>query len=98
MDTNAVPPSELPSFLGDILRAFVGENEQLAVLARLRPGAMKATRLSFANVLARRMIEERWAIRRERLTCDEEGDGYGVYRIDAGGYPLTYIARCFRWD
>ena len=31
-----------------------------------RLGAMKATRLSFANVLARRMIEQRWTIRRER--------------------------------
>lgn len=108
MGANAVQPSELPPFLGDVLRSFVGEDGQSAVLARLRPadelmtaprlGAMKATRLSFANVLARRMIEERWTIRRERFTCDEEGDGHGVYRIDAGGHPLTYIARCFRWD
>ena len=99
---------ELPPFLGDVLRSFVGEDGRSAVLARLRPpdelmtaprlGAMKATRLSFANVLARRMIEERWTIRRERFSCDAEGDGYGVYRIDAGGHRLTYIARCYRWD
>lgn len=104
----ALSPSELPAFLQDVLRSFVGEEGQEAVLGRLRPAdeimtaprlsAMKATGVSFANLLARRMISERWTMRRERFTCDEQGDGYGVYRIDAGGYPLTYIARCFRWD
>src|SRR5262245_917284 len=99
---------ELPPFLDDVLRSHVGEAGRSAVLARLRPadalmtaprlGAMKATRVSFANVLARRMIDERWTIRRERFGCDAEGDGYGVYRIDAGGHRLTYIARCYRWD
>ena len=108
MTASVVPSPELPPFLDDVLRSFVGENGRSAVLARLRPadelmtaprlGAMKATRLSFANVLARRMIEERWTIRRERFSCDAEGDGYGVYRIDAGGHRLTYIARCYRWD
>jgi hypothetical protein len=61
-------------------------------------GAMKSTRLSFANLLARRMIKERWIIRREEFSCDADGDGHAVYRIDAGSYPLTYIARCYPWD
>jgi hypothetical protein len=99
---------QLPSFLDDVLTSFVGDQGRAAVLARLRPAdelmtapvlsTMKATRVSFANVLARRMIDERWTIRKERFTCDEEGDAYGVYRINAGGFPLTYIARCYRWD
>lgn len=94
--------------LDAVLRSFVGDEGRSAVLERLRSAdlimtaprlsAMKANRVSFANVLARKMIEEKWDIRRERFTCDEEGDGYGVYRIDAGGHPLTYIARCYRWD
>ena len=99
---------ELPAFLQDVLHSFVERGAEAAVLARLRPAdeimtaprlsAMKAMRVSFANVLARRMIGERWAIRRERFTCDGQGDGYAVYRIDAGGHPLTYIARSYPWD
>ena len=106
MNANAVPSCELPPFLDDVLRSFVGEDCRSDVLARLRPadelmtaprlGAMKATRLSFANVLARRMIEQRWTIRRDRFSCDAEGDGYGVYRIDAAGHRLSYITRRYR--
>jgi hypothetical protein len=98
----------LPPFLDDILTSCVGESERGLVLSRLRQpdalmtgprlGAMKATRLSFANVLARHVIRDRWTIEREKFTCDAEGAGHAIYRIDAGGHPLTYIARTFRWD
>ena len=98
----------LPAPLQATLLAFAGPAEAAAVLERLRNpdtlmtaprlGAMKATRLSFANILARHMISEGWTIRRERFGCDAEGDGHGIYRIDANGHALTYIARTFRWD
>lgn len=98
----------LPAPLQATLLAFAGPADASAVLERLRDpdklmtaprlGAMKATRLSFANILARHMISQRWTIRRERFGCDAEGDGHGIYRIDANGHALTYIARTFRWD
>ncbi|HKX07821.1 MAG TPA: hypothetical protein VJN67_06480, partial [Stellaceae bacterium] len=98
----------LPAPLQATLLAFAGPAEASAVLERLRDpdklmtaprlGAMKATRLSFANILARHMISEGWTIRRERFGCDAEGDGHGIYRIEANGHALTYIARTFRWD
>ena len=75
--TSPAGNGELPRFLDDVLRSFVGQDGRAAVLARLRPaekfmtaprlGALKATRVSFANVLARRMIEQRWTIRKERF-------------------------------
>jgi len=98
----------IPSPLDKTLVAFVGRAGVKAVLERLRHpaelmtgprlGAMKSTRLSFANILARHMVSQGWTIRKERFSCDAEGDGHGVYRIDANGHALTYIARSFRWD
>ncbi|HLJ20173.1 MAG TPA: hypothetical protein VKU84_08240, partial [Stellaceae bacterium] len=98
----------MPAPLSHVLAGFAGPAGASAVLERLRDpdrlmtaprlGAMKATRLSFANILARHMISQRWTIRKERFGCDAEGDGQGVYRIDANGHALTYIARTFRWD
>ena len=60
--------------------------------------AFKSTRVSFARVLARRMIEQRWRIQTEYFNCDAEGDGHGVYAIDIGAHRLTYAVRSFRWD
>lgn len=98
----------IPPPLDETLRGFVGVDGASVVLARLRDPdelitgprlcAMKATRLSFANILARHMISQRWTIRRERFSCDVEGDGQGIYRIVANGHALTYIARTYAWD
>jgi len=60
--------------------------------------AFKSTRVSFARVLARRVIEQRWRIRRERFECDAEGHGHGVYAIEIGNHRLTYVMRSFKWD
>jgi hypothetical protein len=54
--------------------------------------------VSFASQLVTQMVRERWTITREHFNCDALGDGYGVYRINANGYPLTYIVRCYPWD
>ena len=99
--------SNLPESLRDALLLHAREDAN-AVLERMRDpdrlmtgprlGAMKATRLSFANILARHMIAGGWTITCEEFGCDEEGDGRGIYRIDAGGHPLTYIARTYAWD
>jgi len=101
-------PMRLPAYLENVLAAFVDHAGRTATMRWLRRpeecmtsstlSAMKSTRVSFAPVLARRMIQQRWIIKRERFHCDAGGDGHGVYSIRAGSHKLTYIARCFRWD
>lgn len=98
----------LPAPLKSVLGRFAPGDEAAAVAAWLRPAdrcmtptalsAFKSTRVSFARVLARRMIEQRWRIRRERFECDAEGHGHGVYAIEIGNHRLTYVMRSFRWD
>lgn len=97
---------ELPADIEETLRRFAGDRGR--VLALMRPpalcmtapalSAMKATRLSFVSLLSRRMIAERWRIERLRFVCDAEGDGHGLYAIQAGEHRLTYLARSFAWD
>jgi hypothetical protein len=98
----------LPDPLKLVLGRFAPGAEAEAVAAWLRPAdrcmtpvalsAFKSTRVSFARVLARRMIEQRWRIRRERFECDAEGHGHGVYAIEIGNHRLTYVMRSFKWD
>src|SRR5580692_9735602 len=103
-------PSEpkLPEFLAEIVDRFVGPEgrEQIAIWMRppdlcMTPvalSAMKSTRTSFARVLARHMIRDRWRIVGRQFACDAEGDGRAIYDITIGMHRLTYIARMFRWD
>ena len=106
MDENL---AALPGLLKGVVARFApGEVRSAAVAAWLRPASQcmtptalsyfKSTRVSFARVLARRMIEQRWRIRIERFTCDAEGDGHAVYAIEMGSHRLTYVMRAFRWD
>ena len=98
----------LPDYLDSVLTAFTDETGRAELFRWLRRpedcmtaprlSAMKSTRLSFASLLARRIIEERWSITRERFHCDVEGEGHGVYKICAGAHTLTYLARFYRWD
>ncbi|UZF95555.1 hypothetical protein [Bosea sp. NBC_00550] len=97
----------LPAFLDEILARFVDGPAADEVISSMRPAssltasrlsAMKATRVSFASQLVHRMVNERWRITREHFACDAVGEGHGVYRIDANGFPLTYIVRCYPWD
>lgn len=100
--------ASLPATLKTILNGFAPGEEGAAVSRWMRPAArcmtpialsaFKATRVSFARVLARRMIEQRWRIRAERFECDAEGFGHGVYAIEIGAHRLTYVMRSFRWD
>jgi hypothetical protein len=99
---------QLPLPLKDVVARFVDPAQSRAVAGWLRPADrcmtpialshFKSTRVSFARVLARRMIEQRWRIRNEEFQCDAEGDGHGIYAIDIGPHRLTYVMRAFRWD
>lgn len=60
--------------------------------------AVKSSRVSFARVLGRRMIEQKWRIERESFVCDAEGDAKAVYAITIGAHRLTYAMRSFQWD
>ena len=98
----------LPAQLQEVVGRFADSAQTRAVARWLRPAercmtptalsCFKSTRVSFARVLARRMIEQRWRIRNEEFHCDAEGDGYGIYAIDIGSHRLTYVMRAFRWD
>lgn len=98
---------DLPPFLSEVLNRHVSPAQRGEVLKRMRPAsslngprlsAMKATPVSFASQLVKCMVRERWKITKENFACDALGDGFGIYRIDANGYPLTYVVRCYPWD
>lgn len=98
----------LPPYLETTLESFVGVDGRQVVIDRLREpdeimtaprlGAMKFTRLSFAQLLARRMIEQRWTIECQWFKCDAEGDARAFYIVHAGEFVLSYLVRGFRWD
>jgi hypothetical protein len=103
-------PSEpkLPEFLAEVVDRFMGPDGRARIGAWMRPpercmtpvamSAMKSTRTSFARVLARHMIRDRWQVVRREFSCDAEGDGRAIYDIAIGAHRMTYIARIFRWD
>lgn len=60
----------------------------------MRPEAMsafKASRLSFARGLVRKIVAERWRIERWRFDLDAEGRGEVIYRIETGERPLYFV-------
>ena len=103
-------PSEpkLPEFLSEVIGRFMGPDGGARIAAWMRPpqtcmtplamSAMKSTRTSFARVLARHMIRDRWRVVGREFSCDAQGDGRAIYDIVIGAHRLTYIARMFRWD
>jgi len=101
-------PMELPPFLEAAATQLAGAGAAEKIIGYMRPaesimqgplmGAMKASRVSFAYVLARRMIDERWRISLETCEADANGQGRLVYRISARGIDFTYIARAYEWD
>lgn len=99
---------DLPPFVRDVATQVVGAAAVERMIRYMRPaaqvmtgpvmGSMKASRVSFAYVLARHMIEERWRIVLESCECDANGQGRLQYRISARGTDFTYIARAYEWD
>lgn len=55
-----------------------------------RLGALKQTRLSFARLLASKMIEENWEIELEEVDLDENGDGRAIYRIETPSKRFSF--------
>lgn len=106
MTTDTPPP--LPALLDAALTRFAGPTGAAGIIARMRPADelmrvaclenMKASRLSFADLLLRKMTAGGWSIRRLSASCDAEGAAKFVYRIDAEGHAFTYIARAYPWD
>lgn len=104
-------PSEadLPLFLQECLIEAAGGDEQATrVKALMRPAdnlmrveslkCFKASRLSFADMFGRRMMERNWRIKLVRGEVDDDGAGKFVYDIEAEGRKMTYIARAYPWD
>jgi hypothetical protein len=64
--------------------------EEVMRLDRL--GSMHATRLSFARVLLRRIVEQGWTVGRSTWNIDPQGVGYAVYRVDTPRRPYSLVA------
>lgn len=107
MGTSRKGPS-LAAFMEQRLREFAGDEGMTRAQAWMRPAdqvmrvetlrRFKASRLSFADMLMRKVARERWRIRLVSQECDHEGAAKFVYRIDAGKHAFTYIARAYPWD
>ncbi len=89
---------KLPDELVRVAAKHAGPTIDQIVAKMRRPGecmtpsalnAQKATRLSFTQLLAQRMIAERWQFSKERVEFDAEGRGWLVYQIDFGKYLWT---------
>ncbi|WP_250527322.1 hypothetical protein [Caballeronia sp. GAWG2-1] len=99
---------ELPPFLREAATGLLGAGAVERVVSHMRPagsimigpllGAMKASRVSFAYVLARHMVDERWKVSLESCEAEATGQARLVYRISARGVNFTYIARAYEWD
>lgn len=99
---------DLPEFLELKLRQFAGEDGMTRAKAWMRPPdqlmqvealrRFKASRLSFADMLLRKVTRERWQIRLLWEECNADGAAKFVYRIDTGRHAFTYIARAYAWD
>ncbi|MBP0460246.1 hypothetical protein JFN87_22530 [Streptomyces bomunensis] len=55
-------------------------------------GASRHTRHSFARSFLRAAAAQRWTVTRESWDVDGQGRGEAVYRIDAGGHELRFVA------
>ena len=99
---------DLPEFLELKLREFAGEDGMARAKAWMRPAdqlmrvetlrRFKASRLSFADMLLRKVVRERRQICLLSQECQDDGAAKFVYRIDAGRHSFTYIARAYAWD
>lgn len=101
-------PFDLPPLVRDMATEVAGAAAVEQLMRYMRPaqqvmrapvmGSMKASRVSFAYVLARRMLAERWRIVLESCECEANGQGRLQYRISAGASEFMYIARAYEWD
>ena len=63
------------------------------VMAIAALGAVKPHRLSFARILVRTMVAERWELRLVEMDVDRDGVGRVVYSLDARGHRLHFVIR-----
>ncbi|WP_407496705.1 hypothetical protein [Pseudooceanicola sp. MF1-13] len=109
MTNHDVTGPVLPAFLEDRLReATGGADAAQHVKGLMRPAetlmrvdtlkCFKASRLSFADMLCRRMVQQRWQIRLVSGEVDDTSAGKFIYEIEAEGFRMTYIARAYPWD
>ena len=64
--------------------------EEVCSPRRLR--AARPTRHSFAPSMLRRAAREGWTVQIERWDIDRDGRGEAVYRVDAEGHALRFVA------
>lgn len=73
------------------------ENDELAlrpakeVMKPERLGASRITFLSFSRSMLRKVLHERWKIKRLQFELDEQGYGEAVYLIETDGHIFSFI-------
>ncbi|TJV46281.1 MAG: hypothetical protein E5Y02_01625 [Mesorhizobium sp.] len=107
MTSDQIEPP-LPAFIEQRLQEFAGREGAVEARRWMRPAdvlmrvenlrCFKASRVSFADMLLRRIVRERWQIRMISAECGDDGAARFVYRIDAEGHSFSYIARAYPWD
>src|SRR5690606_10206980 len=60
--------------------------------------SIKATRLSFADLLLSKIQREAWRVTLTSQDCGADGAGRFVYLIETPSHRFTYIARAYAWD
>ena len=62
------------------------------VMAPARLGAARSTRYSFSRTLLRHAARQGWRTSRMELNLDSAGRGRAIYRVDAGGHEVHFVA------
>lgn len=96
-----VEAPRLPSIITDAWLSKQGVAEPARLRASMRPEkvvasletvrSLKSTRLSFARLLIRRMVEHHWKILPYRIKVDARGVGHLIYRIEAEGQVFCFV-------
>ena len=83
----------LPAVITNAERGSTTYGRTTAVVCSpCRLGAARATRHSFGPSMLRRANLHRWSVHIERWDIDPEGRGEAVYRVDAEGHALRFVA------
>ncbi len=93
---HVVPVTATGATRRDLAAELVAHRDELrppsVVMSPEHLGAAHQTRFSFARSLLRRMARDSWTVERTSFDLDAEGRGEAIYRVDAGGHDLHFVA------
>ena len=80
------------SLLGRLNRRCRDLRAPEVVMAPARMGAARPTRYSFTRTLLRSAFRQGWLADRVELDLDAEGRGRAIYRVEARGHEVHFVA------